>query len=349
MITNRDMTQTLNYRLLIGTGLSGLIIVAALLIVNSRYFVHHESILSSALTVDLTLLLPLTYFLFIRKTKVPKLTVLPVFILSLITASAIIPDHYQGTLDLVKFLLAPIELFVLGFIIFKTRRIIKGYKESQQSLPDFSETLRQVLRQELKYKTVADIFTSEISMFRYTFSGLNRTKESGDGTTFTYHKESGYLLIIAVLVFIMFVETFALHLALSRWNDVVAWVFTGLSIYGVFFLTGDAKAVLRRPVYIDKDYLHIRTGLRWYAQIPLAEIGSVELISSMPKEEGAVPLLLLGSPNILLRCTSPQTAIGYYGISRTFTSAGLAIDEYAAFKTLLEQEIQKAAAEQSQE
>lgn len=336
------MTHSINYRLVYGLGLAASIILASLWIVNSTAFQYNERFLSIVLTFDLTVFLPLAYFFLIRKTAIPKFSVIPIFILSIVLASAIIPGKHQGVLDMIKYLITPIELFVFGFIAYKIHKIYKDQKLSQHSRFDFSESLRKVLSQHIKYSSVTHIFTTEISIFYYALYGWGKKKEIDSRAYFTYHKDCGYFQIIGVFVFLIITETFVLHLALSHWNLVFAWIFTGLSIYGLFFLIGDSNAVKKRPIYFDEQYLYLRIGIRWFSKIPLKEIESIELITRAPEGKENANLILIGSPNILIKCASEQNAIGYYGISRSFKSVSIAIDDKKNLKNLLELELKKA-------
>ena len=64
-------------------------------------------------SVDLALIIPLVYFLFIRKTSIPKITVVPVFILSLTLAFQIIPSNYHNTLSIFEMMVAPLEMAII--------------------------------------------------------------------------------------------------------------------------------------------------------------------------------------------------------------------------------------------
>lgn len=336
------MEHSINHRFTYGFGFATIIILTSIWIINSTAFQYDERFLSIALTFDLTVFLPLVYFFFIRKTAMPKFTVIPIFILSIVLASAIIPSKHQGVLDIVKHLITPVELFVFGFIIFKIQKIYKDQKLSRNSQFDFSESLRKVLTQHVKHQSITNIFTTEISIFYYVFYGWGNRKEIDGRMPFTYHKDSRYFQVIGVFVFLIITETFVLHLALSNWNLAFAWISTSLSIYGLFFLIGDSNAIKKRPIYFDEQYLYLRIGIRWFSKIPLKEIESIELIMKAPEGKENANLILIGSPNILIKCTSEQNAIGYYGIYKSFKSVSIAIDDKKNLKNSLELELKKA-------
>ncbi|MGH7553278.1 MAG: hypothetical protein ACREMQ_09675 [Longimicrobiales bacterium] len=72
--------------------------------------------LEIAVTVDLTLFSPAMYWLLlVRGRGWPLLSVLPVFLASLVVASLLFPVGRQDTLRFIKYLAAPAELTLLGF------------------------------------------------------------------------------------------------------------------------------------------------------------------------------------------------------------------------------------------
>ena len=286
------------------------------------------------------LLFYLVYFLFIRTTGISNFSIIPVFILSLLLASFIIPQGQQTYLDIVKYLLMPIELFVAGFVIYKAHQTIKEYKDLDKSNVDFIESLREILLKQLKNKVAANILTTEIGIFYYAFNGWRTKEEGSNQNAFTYYKKNGYPMVVGVFIFLIVLESFSVHLLLSNWSNVAAWIFTLLSIYGIFFLIGDLNAVRQRRIYLDNDSLHIRIGIRWQMQIPLNEIDEIEFISSDPKSKDNANFILIGSPNILIRCNTEQNAIGLYGISKKFKSISISIDNKESFKKEMEDKIE---------
>ena len=61
-----------------------LIIASLILLTKSNFFSENSQLLSNAITVDLLLIVPLIYFLIIRKRDIPKITVLTVFIIGIV-------------------------------------------------------------------------------------------------------------------------------------------------------------------------------------------------------------------------------------------------------------------------
>lgn len=94
-------------------GIPVLIMISMVLLTKSPAFLNHTNKLSVAITADLLLIVPFIYFLLIRKTAIPKTTVVPFVILGVVICSFIIPKENQDYLNLFKsYILPVIELTV---------------------------------------------------------------------------------------------------------------------------------------------------------------------------------------------------------------------------------------------
>jgi hypothetical protein len=329
------MTKSISFRLVSFFALGITIIVASILILKSQSFANNPDLLSLGLTLDLTITIPLIYFLLIWKTRISNLTIIPVLILSFVIASFIIPSDHQFYLQFIEYALIPLELFIIVSIIRKTHQISKAYRAKGLSY-DFTETLRSILYDKFGNQLVANIFTTEVSLFYYLFNGWRNKSYSFPGSKYSYHRENGYTAIFFTITFVMVLETVALHLFVYQFIPVLAWTLTGLGIYFMFIIFGDYNAIRNRPISLDDSMLYLRTGVRWYTEIPLSAITEVELIRSEPKIEGNANFITFGSPNIIVHLNSEYKAIGFYGISKKFTSFSFFIDDKLKFKQELD-------------
>ena len=126
------MNKTFNLeKNLIIFGIPLIIIGMIVFISKSMIFNANPSILSIGITFDLLLTVPFVYFLLIRKTKIPKTTVVPFLIVGIIICSFILPAENQYYLNLFKSWVLPIvELSILSFVIFNVRKGIIRYKQN---------------------------------------------------------------------------------------------------------------------------------------------------------------------------------------------------------------------------
>ena len=176
-----------------------LIIVIMVFITKSNVFMANPNTLSIGITFDLLLTVPLIYFLLIRKTNIPKTTMVPFLILGIIICSLILPTKNQFYLNLFKTWVLPIvELSILYFVIFNVRKGIKRYKLNNTESFDFFTTLKSTCYEILPKGAVIPIVT-EIAVFYYGFVYWKRRKLKDN--EFAYHKDSGTVTLLIAVIF----------------------------------------------------------------------------------------------------------------------------------------------------
>uniref|UniRef100_UPI0040488F53 hypothetical protein n=2 Tax=Roseivirga sp. TaxID=1964215 RepID=UPI0040488F53 len=317
--------------------LAAAIVISSYFIINSDSFREMPDLLAMASTVDLTLLIPIIYFLFIRKTTIPKVTLIPVFVVSYLIASALLPAEHHQTLSFIKLVIPVIELGVITFIIYNIRNIAKAYKkENRQQNLGFVETVHRATANAFGEGAVAKVFATEISIFHYALFGWKKQTEA-PSLHFTYHKENGYVAFMTVIAFALIAETTIFHIWLSSWSIVAAWILTGISIYSSFFLLGDFNAARKRPTYFSEMGLELRVGLRWRATIPLDQIDLITFRTPDQEKEDFANLGLTLEGNTVIDFKSEITAEGLYGLKKKFTKLAIHLDDKVAFKAELEQ------------
>lgn len=316
------------------------VIVVCYLIIGSQKYFANADLFSLAITADVVFFIPLIYFLLIRKSSVPNITVIPVVFLAFAAASLLLPSGDQLYLEKAKLLLVPVELFAIGFIIYKVRTAATAYKSLALGTDDFLQKVRSSLYKILEVKKAADIFATEISVIYYGFFGWNGKKEMGKEAEFSYHKKSGYGAVVGTFFFLILIETFSLHLVVNHWSSMAAWILTILSMYGIIFMFADYNAARKRPILIGDHELQIRIGFRWFISIPFEKIRSVQagVWKNKPGKD-YFKMALIGQDNVRVELKETVTALGLYGISKNFTCAGLFIDEKNTFINLLQTKI----------
>jgi len=314
----------------------GLLAIIILLIKSS--FLKENDTLSLAITTDLLLTVPLVYFLLIRKSSIPKTTVIPVMVIGLFIGLYFLPKENQTYLILFKYWALPvIEFSILTFVIIKVRKAITAYKQLQRSTPDFYDTLKNVCSEILPKKLVIP-FSTEVAVIYYGFiSWKQRTLKSNE---FTYHKKSSTPSLLGGFIMIIVIETIALHFLLSNWSPILAWILTGLSIYTAIQVFGFARALSQRPIVIAENNLLLRYGLMNESTIPISEIEGV-VLSGKGLEKGALtktlsPLGEFESYNIIISLKKENTLVGLYGFVKNFKTIAIYIDEPRDFKEKIE-------------
>ncbi len=320
-----------------------IILISSVIIVQSNQFQEYAELLSLAITLDLVIVFPFFYWLAIRKSSIPIISILPVFVFSIIVAGLILPAANQNYLAYLEYSLLPIELFLVGYLVFKVRQIRKAYSNTKTEDLGFPETLKLSLENSFGKTKANEFFQTEVSLFYYAFGAWNVKPEiPPKATAFTIYKKSAYGTVIAVFVFVMLLETIILHIVLAKWSLVLAWILTSLSIYGIFFLFGDFNAIRSRPVLVTNQKLIIRTGIRWFLEVDLSNIESLKFSPSIAElSKKRLKTEVLGSANVLLQLKKPVIANTYYGIKKETKTVSLFVDELERFRSLINAYIQK--------
>lgn len=319
-----------------------LALLGTLIFLMKSSFLNGNDSLNFAITADLLLIVPLVYFLLIRKSKIPNTTVIPVMIIGLIIGSYFLPKESQTYLSIFKTWALPvIEISILTFVIIKVRNAIRKHKELKGSKPDFFIALKSTCYEILPKKLVIP-FATEVAVFYYGF--INWETREINNNEFTYHKKSGTPALFYAFILIIGVETIAIHFLLTRWSFIAAWILTALSIYTAIQVFGFARSLKQRPISINQDSLTLKYGILNEVEIPFSDIDKVELSGKLlVKNELTKTLSPLGeleSHNVIIHLKKENELVGLYGMKKKFQVLGLHIDEPKDFYERMENALQ---------
>ena len=316
----------------------GLFILAKKVLISNT-----SSALTSAITLDFALIIPIIYFLLIRKSNVPKTTTIPIFIIGIVIASYVIPYQHQGLLNVIKTWILPIvEFLVATFVIIKVRKLIKVFKKTKQDSLDFFDALKLSTKQLLP-KFLANLLTMEIAVFYYGLFKWNKTILKPN--QFTHHKTSGTPILLGALILIIGVEMFTVHFLLAKWSWIAALVSLILSVYSAFQILGFLKSLLYRPITITDDTLVLKYGILAESNIKLNTIETIVYYSKEIENQSEIkklsPLGSLEPHNILIKLKTPELLISLYGSEKQFKAIALYIDNKVDFLDTIENLIHK--------
>lgn len=309
-------------------------------VVGSPSFPAHSGLFGPVVTADLVLGLPLLFYgLVARPRRFSATTLLPVALLGFVLAEAIVPRASSASLDTLFLLVPLVELIFLGVFIWKSRGIYQDYRQARQRSIYFVDALESGIQARFGKNVAVTLLTLEFSLIFLSVCGwFMRFRGDPQQQVFTYHRKSRYPLIFLVFLLVIVVETVGLHLLLQRWSPLVAWVLTGLSIYSIFWMIGDFNALRLHPIVLTGDTLHLRSGLRWGANVPLAEIVAVQRPKpSDAKARDYLSFARAGEAQLVLVLAQPVRVAGLFGAHRQATRLGLYVDDLAAFRAAIQQ------------
>lgn len=325
------------------------VMVFALLVVErwiaaSVYMAQSADALAFAVTVDLTIGIPALYYLFIvRVRRAPLITLAPIFLLSLLVARLVLPAPNHFYLNQMEKAVPFVELAALLFVASRVRTIARYYAQARQETPYVLDALETSMKGALGNSPAITVAVTELSLLYYATAGWFKPSPASS-TGFSYHRKSGYAVILAFLVFMLALETVALHLVVQIWSDLAAWVLTILSLYTFLWLVADFHAIQLQPFRLTDEVLHLRVGLRWCVTVPLALISEIRPVMAADlKGDDYLNLAVFGEPRLLLRLQEPVVVQGPLGIHKAASRIGLTVDEEGLFKEALNRYIVPSA------
>ncbi len=295
------------------------------------------SYLAHAVTADLAITAPLLYLFLIRKTTIPKLTVLPCFFLGLLIAHSVLPAGERSFLSfLTNYAVPLIELTVFFFISRKAFHFIKTFRQQGKSQYDPLEVLVKSVQEILGEGRVSRIFATEMSVLYFSLLSW-KTPAKQSAAHFTHYQKSGLGALVGIIVLILATETFALHILLLKWSGIVAWLASLSSVYLGLLFFAHYKASWQRQSWIDEKTLHLRYGLMGDANIPLEQIKEIVLSQRTPSvEEGYAKLgHAFENHNVILHLEQAISIRRMYGKEEEATILSLTIDDPEKLQELL--------------
>jgi hypothetical protein len=312
------------------------VILAAVAVVRAMGAGTHPELLADALTLDLLVTVPLAYwFLAVRGAGWPRVSVIPVFVLS-VASTRQVPGLEAGRLlPWLEWVAIPAEILLLTMVA--RRALAMSRALAREEGDDALESLRRAALEMVEVERAAEIIAYEAAVLWYAVAGGGR-REGAGGESFGFRAKSGYGPVLIAILFALLAEGIALHLFVRHWSAVAAWILTILTAYAAVWLIGDFRALGRRTTRLTADELIVRLGLRWTLRVPLARIRAVRAITGPREPEGPDHLraVLLGSERQLVELEAPLEATGFYGIRRRVRSIGLSVDEPERFLEALE-------------
>jgi hypothetical protein len=306
---------------------------AAMFVMGMLPRLEAPGVVAVALTLDLVILVPLLYYaVLVRGRGWPAVTVVPVFLASMGATSLLLPDQHHAMLDMVGLAVPIAEVGLLGYISLKAWRIVRLNRAARTSDGDFYDRMRQTMRGAFDVPAVTGVLAYEVSLFHYAFT-MRPNVVPAHG--FTYHRRGGYEAVFAAILMVAAVELVAVHFLLYAWIPAVAYIHAGLSLYGIIWLTGDYRAMRRRPHEVRDSELRIRFGLRWDVRVAWSQIARVDRFHRSAFPDGFLNTVPIGDPRYIIELGEPVSAIGPYGVLRTVRRIGMAVDDPDSFEERL--------------
>jgi hypothetical protein len=307
------------------------VIGACVAVLRSRAFGMNPDVAAWGITFDLTISLPLLYWLFVvRIGKARPLTIAPVFLLGSTLAAALLPGTQQQFLRQLGNVVGPAaEVLLIGALV---RRIVVA-RRTRNTSSDPYERISAAARTLAGEGRIADIIASEVSVFYYALFGWRMKPEETRGRVLTFHERNGWGTILVCIYVIIAAEGVGMHLLLRLWDPRAAWAWTCLDLWAALWLLGDYHALRLRRTVLDDDGLQLRYGLRWSATIPRDQIASIEPVREERqwKRKDVLKVAILDDPRWLITFHEPVTVHGIAGLRKEVRGIAMLPDQGQQF------------------
>lgn len=331
--------MTSSFRLPVRFGPLLLFGLLATLVVGAEYAVVHRAdfdqrpALPPAVAFDVLVTLPAVFYLcVVRPYRLPLTSLVGVLGACLALAFWLIPVAQQQPLRVLRLLPALLEAATLGLAATRARRLVRAYRAAYAQEPQFWPSAQAAVR---SLGAAGKLLLAELNLLRYAALGWWATPETtADATSFSSHRESGFVALIVTAIVVMTVETACVHLLAQQWCPQLTLWLLFVDIYGVVFLVSHAQAVRLRPTLLTVGELRIRIGFMWELVVPRAQLVSAQALREAPATStGVLTLskLLFATPNILLTFAEPLVVAGPYGIRRTARRVAVYLDQPQQF------------------
>lgn len=329
--------------------------ILALLILSSNYtlmiiqpFGTITEPLILASLFDLTIVLPLSFYLFVVRNRLSLITLLPVIIGGFWFVYFIVPSHELAIFNYFKYtifglegLFIVIELFLLAMLLRKIPTLSQNYKKQKEIDFYYPTATRTALKTTFGQKKLFDILVYDFSIFYYGFFAWKKKWiDRAHTRSFTIHTNSGYFGLFIMLVHAMVIEVIGVHFLIAHfWSPTAAWIFTALDVYALLWIIADFHAVRLSPIVIKDGTLFAQVGIRREIMVDLNTIKSIQPTITSKKERArekhsfaiTLPNLFEEDPQFEIELTEPSLAYLPFGLKKEMTKLYVTVDDKEAF------------------
>ena len=250
----------------------------------------------------------LYYWLLVRPGLRPRKSLIFVALLGLLRASFAFPHVVPGR----EFILGALELLVIGTLV----------KVLLSAGDDPVSGIQSALAGIVPFGAAGRALGGELSVLYYAFAWRAKAHVPAGARAFTMHKTSAIADLMLVIAPLFLLEIFPEHLLAAHWSRTLAWVLTGLSVYGALWIFALGRSFALRPGFIAESEILVRFGLAFSMRIPK---DCIETVQSEPIAD-AMRVPRNSAPNVYIRFKRPLEAERFFGLKRSVSAIALCVD-----------------------
>jgi len=302
-----------------------------------------------ATILDLTVCLPLAFYIFIVRNRYSPITVLPLVIGGFWFAYFIIPPDSFGYFTPLKYGIYVVEtvfiiaeLFVFIMLVKKAPTVRATYRKLRAREYYFPIVLRKTMTETFGERKLASIWVTDLSIFHYgLLSWRKKVTAIPNVTSFSFHKNTSYFGVFLMLVHAMLIEVIAVHALIMQMSTLAAWIVTALDLYLLFCIIADYHAIRLSPIIIDTKKMTVQLGIRSSLEVDLDNIVSIEHVTKKverTKDSFFVTLPDFGDEppqfELLLKEQVPVHSV--FGLKRQVSKIYVTVDDKHRFYQTIE-------------
>jgi hypothetical protein len=297
-----------------------------LAILRSRVFASNPDVIAWAITFDLTLTVPLLYWMVVvRSGSARPVTIAPVFAVAAAVAALMLPRGNQQFLHNLRYVAAPLEVVTIALLV---QRLMAMRRHETSGDP--LDRMRMAASAIFGDSIAAGFVASELAVVWYGLAGWTRRADvPADAKAFTVHQRSGWGAVVSALIILVASESIAVHLLVQMWSVKAAWIVTAIDAYGLLWLLGDYNALRLRPTLVRGNSMQIRYGLRWTAAIERENVIEMRDVQTEAdwKRPGVLKVAMIDAPRYLIELKEPILARGLAGLRKTVRTVAISPDD----------------------
>ena len=172
----------------------------------------------------------------------------------------------------------------------------------------------------------------ELGMMRLALLGWRQAPNVPRGAiAFAGHRIEGQM--IAMMLVLQVLEIGVVHLLVSRWSALAAFILLALSLWGIVFTLALINGLRVYPVLLSEDGLRVRNGPLVDETVSLSAIEAIEPSISHEecKRRDVLRATMLTHPNVVLRLDPPLRRSDLLGRVREIERVAFRLDDPAPF------------------
>ena len=288
---------------------------------------------------DFLVTLPLLYAAMFRPGWRRLLQVLLVcFAASYLLGHWLIPAQYQVLWQQIDWLRYAVLAGIVMVELMLIWRVLKFLLTALRTREFADDAIEPQLSTWLGRGAASALLAIEFRVWYYALlhRARNRIVLEGDQHFSTHNKDANQADQLA-FIFLTVLELPVLHLVLHSYGWVtLAWLLSGLTVYGLLFLIAEYRATALRPISLTADELIIRRGIWGLRRLPLASIANVTTHRGFMARSPHTEIYDANrEPNIVLALQPATVVTGRFGGEKVLHCIALGVDHPESFRLAL--------------